>query len=60
MTADSILESRPFRVGVFDYAEGFLLGVFYEMMPVHFRMQGIDLSEIGFLSLLLSLTWSVM
>jgi hypothetical protein len=59
MTADSILESRLFRVGVCYYAEGFLLGVFYGIMPVHFRMQGIDLSESGFPGLP-GLTWSVM
>lgn len=58
MTTDSILKSKLFWVGVLYYAEGFPLGVFYEILPVHFRMQGIDLSEIGFLSLL-GLTWSV-
>lgn len=58
MTGGSILRSRLFWVGVLYFAEGFPLGVFYEMLPVHFRMQGIDLSEIGFLSLL-GLTWSI-
>lgn len=58
MAAKSILRSKFFWVGVLYYAEGFPLGVFYEILPVHFRIQGIDLSEIGFLSLL-GLTWSV-
>lgn len=58
MAVNSILRSRLFWVGVLYYAEGFPLGMFYEVLPVHFRMQGIDLSEIGFLSLL-GLTWSI-
>lgn len=58
MSKKSILHSKLFWVGVLYYAEGFPLGVFYEILPVHFRMQGIDLSEIGFLSLL-GLTWSI-
>lgn len=53
-----ILRSKLFWVGVLYFAEGFPLGIFYEVLPVHFRMQGIDLSEIGFLSLL-GLTWSI-
>lgn len=58
MSGDSILKSKLFWVGVLYFAEGFPLGVFYEILPVHFRMQDIDLSEIGFLSLL-GLTWSM-
>lgn len=54
----AILRSKLFWVGVLYFAEGFPLGIFYEVLPVHFRMQGIDLSEIGFLSLL-GLTWSI-
>jgi PAT family beta-lactamase induction signal transducer AmpG len=46
MTRSSIINSKLFRVGVLYYAEGFPLGVFHEILPVHFRMQGIDLSEI--------------
>ena len=53
-----ILRSKLFWVGVLYFAEGFPLGIFYEILPVHFRMQGIELSEIGFLSLL-GLTWSI-
>ncbi|MEX2497063.1 MAG: MFS transporter, partial [Woeseia sp.] len=58
MTKTPILQSKLFWVGVLYYAEGFPLGVFYEILPVHFRMQGIDLADIGFLSLL-GLTWSI-
>ena len=58
MTKTSITKSKLFWVGVLYFAEGFPLGVFYEILPVHFRMQGIDLTEIGFLSLL-GLTWSI-
>jgi len=58
MTGNSPLRSKLFWVGVLYFAEGFPLGVFYEILPVHFRQQGIELSEIGFLSLL-GLTWSI-
>lgn len=58
MSGGSILKSKLFWVGVLYFAEGFPLGVFYEMLPVHFRIQDVDLSEIGFLSLL-GLTWSI-
>jgi PAT family beta-lactamase induction signal transducer AmpG len=58
ITRSNITRSKLFWVGVLYFAEGFPLGVFYEILPVHFRMQGIDLTEIGFLSLL-GLTWSI-
>jgi PAT family beta-lactamase induction signal transducer AmpG len=58
MAKTSVIKSKLFWVGVLYFAEGFPLGVFYEILPVHFRMQGIDLTEIGFLSLL-GLTWSI-
>ena len=58
MAKTSVLKSKLFWVGVLYFAEGFPLGVFYEILPVHFRMQGIDLTDIGFLSLL-GLTWSI-
>ncbi len=58
MSERSLLKSRMFWVGVLYFAEGFPLGIFYEVLPVHFRMQGIDLSDIGFLSLL-GLTWTL-
>lgn len=58
MKQPSILRSKLYWVGVLYFAEGFPLGVFYELLPVHFRQQGVDLTEIGFLSLL-GLAWSI-
>jgi PAT family beta-lactamase induction signal transducer AmpG len=54
----SLLRSKLFWVGILYFAEGFPLGVFYDVFPVHFRQQGVDLSEIGFLSLL-GLAWTL-
>src|SRR5712692_10353159 len=47
-----------FWVGILYFAEGFPLGIFYYLFPVHFRQQGIELSQIGFLSLL-GLAWTL-
>jgi PAT family beta-lactamase induction signal transducer AmpG len=47
-----------FWIGILYFAEGFPLGVFYDVFPVHFRQQGVDLAEIGFLSLL-GLAWTL-
>ena len=55
---ESILESKLFWVAVLYFAEGFPLGIFYEVLPVFFRVQGVELAEIGFLSLL-GLAWSI-
>lgn len=54
----NLLKSKFFWVGVLYFAEGFPLGVFYDVFPVHFRQKGIDLSEIGLLSLL-GLAWTL-
>lgn len=54
----SILRSKLFWVGVLYFAEGFPLGVFFDIFPVHFRQQGVDLRDIGFMSLL-GITWSI-
>jgi PAT family beta-lactamase induction signal transducer AmpG len=54
----SILKSKLFWVGILYFAEGFPLGMFYDVFPVHFRQLGVDLREIGFLSLL-GLAWTV-
>jgi len=53
-----LLQSKMFWVGVLYFAEGFPLGVFFDVFPVHFRQQGVNLSEIGFLSLL-GLAWTL-
>jgi PAT family beta-lactamase induction signal transducer AmpG len=53
-----IRRSKLFWVGLLSFASGFPLGVFYEIFPVFFRQQGVDLKSIGFLSLL-QLPWSL-
>jgi MFS transporter, PAT family, beta-lactamase induction signal transducer AmpG len=54
----SLLRSKFFWVAVLYFSEGFPLGVFYELFPVYFRQQGVDLSRIGLLSLL-GLAWTL-
>ena len=58
MTHAPVLRSRLFWVGILYFAEGFPLGVFYEIFPVYFRQQGVELKQIGVLSLL-GLSWTV-
>lgn len=53
-----LLKSKLFWVGILYFAEGFPLGVFYDVFPVHFRQQGVDLWQIGFMSLL-GLSWTL-
>lgn len=53
-----ILRSKLFWVAFLYFNEGFPLGVFYELFPVHFRQQGVDLRSIGLLSLL-GLAWTL-
>jgi PAT family beta-lactamase induction signal transducer AmpG len=53
-----LLRSKLFWVGILYFAEGFPLGMFYDVFPVHFRQLGVDLREIGFLSLL-GLAWTI-
>ena len=57
-TTPKLLKSKMFWVGMLYFAEGFPLGVFFDVFPVQFRQQGINLSEIGFLSLL-GLAWTL-
>jgi PAT family beta-lactamase induction signal transducer AmpG len=54
----SLLQSKMFWIGVLYFSEGFPLGVFYDIFPVHFRQQGVNLAGIGLLSLL-GLTWTL-
>lgn len=56
--ASPLLRSKLFWVGILYFAEGFPLGVFYEIFPVYFRQQGVELREIGVLSLL-GLAWTL-
>ncbi|MCH8209423.1 MAG: MFS transporter, partial [Nitrospinae bacterium] len=55
---DRLIKSKMFWVGILYFTEGFPLGAFYDIFPVHFRQQGVDLSKIGFLSLL-GLAWTL-
>lgn len=54
----SILRSKLFWVGTLAFASGFPLGIFYEILPVWFRQQGVDLRQIGVLALL-GLPWTL-
>lgn len=54
----SVLKQPLFWVGILYFSQGFPLGIFYDIFPVHFRQQGVDLREIGFLSLL-GLAWTI-
>ena len=47
-----LLRSKFFWVALLYFSEGFPLGAFYDIFPVYFRNQGIELSKIGLLSLL--------
>ena len=50
--------NKLFWVGLLYFAEGYPLGVFYEIFPVYFRQQGVELRQIGVLSLL-GLAWTL-
>ena len=56
--APPLLRNKLFWVGILYFAEGFPLGVFYEIFPVYFRQQGVELRDIGVLSLL-GLAWTL-
>lgn len=65
MTAAPADEPRPpaykrklFWVALLYFSEGLPLGVFYDIFPVYFRQQGVNLADIGLLSLL-GLAWTV-
>ena len=58
MQPPSLLRSKFFWVGVLYFAQGFPFGVFYDVLPVYFRAQGIELAKIGFLALF-GLSWTV-
>ncbi|MEM9383959.1 MAG: MFS transporter [Pseudomonadota bacterium] len=51
-------QSKAYWIAVLYFSQGFPLGVFYEILPVYFRDQGVELGEIGFLSLL-GLGWTL-
>lgn len=56
--APRLLRSKLFWVSLLYFSEGFPLGLFYDLFPVYFRQQGIELNKIGFLSLL-GLCWTL-
>ncbi|HEX6944792.1 MAG TPA: MFS transporter, partial [Casimicrobiaceae bacterium] len=57
-SATPLLRNKLFWVGLLYFAEGFPLGIFYEIFPVYFRQQGVELRQIGVLSLL-GLAWTL-
>jgi PAT family beta-lactamase induction signal transducer AmpG len=57
-TNNKLLRSKFFWVAVLYFSEGFPLGTFFDVFPVYFRTQGVDLVSIGALSLL-GLAWTL-
>ncbi len=49
---------KLFWVALLYFSEGLPLGVFFDIFPVYFRQQGVNLADIGLLSLL-GLAWTV-
>ncbi|WP_309625101.1 MFS transporter [Methylibium sp.] len=61
MTVDAAAPAyrrKLFWVALLYFSEGLPLGVFYDIFPVWFRQQGVNLADIGLLSLL-GLAWTV-
>src|SRR3990172_5528811 len=54
----ALLRSKLFWVGVLYFSEGFPLGLLYDIFPVWFRQQGVELRNIGMISLL-GLAWTL-
>ena len=53
-----VLRSKLFWISLLYFSEGFPLGLFFDLFPVYFRQQGVELSKIGLLSLL-GLAWTL-
>jgi PAT family beta-lactamase induction signal transducer AmpG len=53
-----LLRSKLFWVALLYFSEGFPLGIFYDIFPVWFRQQGVELRSIGIISLL-GLAWTL-
>ncbi len=53
-----ILRSKLFWISLLYFSEGLPLGIFYDLFPVYFRQQGVELGKIGLLSLL-GLCWTL-
>ncbi len=58
LAPNGLLRSKFFWVALLYFSEGFPLGVFYELFPVYFRQQGVELRDIGLISLL-GLAWTL-
>jgi PAT family beta-lactamase induction signal transducer AmpG len=56
--ATPAFKRKMFWVALLYFSEGLPLGVFYDIFPVYFRQQGVNLADIGLLSLL-GLAWTV-
>jgi PAT family beta-lactamase induction signal transducer AmpG len=54
----TLLRSKLFWISLLYFSEGFPLGLFFDLFPVYFRQQGVELSKIGLLSLL-GLSWTL-
>ena len=52
-----LLRSKLFWVALLYFSEGFPLGIFFDIFPVWFRQQGVELRNIGLISLL-GLAWT--
>ncbi len=50
--------SKYFWVSFLYFSSGFPLGIFYDIFPVYFRQQGVELKSIGLISLL-GLSWTL-
>ncbi len=53
-----LFKQKMFWIGILYFAEGFPLGIFYDLFPVYFRQQNVALWKIGFMSLL-GLSWTL-
>jgi PAT family beta-lactamase induction signal transducer AmpG len=53
-----VYRRKLFWVALLYFSEGLPLGVFFDLFPVYFRQQGVNLADIGLLSLL-GLAWTV-
>lgn len=56
--ATPVYRRKLFWVALLYFSEGLPLGVFYDLFPVYFRQQGVNLADIGLLSLL-GLAWTI-
>lgn len=58
LRAAPVFKRKLFWVALLYFSEGLPLGVFFDIFPVYFRQQGVNLADIGLLSLL-GLAWTV-